>query len=76
MFTEFTLQDQRDNLAKVGRLVGEEEMEVVVSPKRNPFCSRRPVRCSDKSGNYIKNSVIFSNDYICVVKRKDKTAAT
>ena len=39
---------------------------------RNPFCSRRPVRCSDKSGNYVKNSVIFSNDYICVVKRKSE----
>lgn len=70
VFTEFTLQDQKDNLAKVSKLVGEEALEMVVAPKRNPFCSRRPVRCSDKSGNYVNNSVIFSNDYICVVKRK------
>lgn len=68
VFTEFTLQDTKDNLAKVKRLV--EDVDDVVTPRRNPFCSRRPVRCSDTSGNYIKNSVIFSNDYLCVVKRK------
>merc|ERR1719208_342951 len=52
----------------VERLVG--EVETVIPPRRNPYCSRRPVRCSDTSGNYKKNSVIFSNDYVCVVKRK------
>jgi len=68
VFTEFTLQDTKDNLSKVNKLV--ENVDVVIPPRRNPFCSRRPVRCSDTSGNYVKNSVIFSNDYICVVKRK------
>jgi len=68
VFTEFTLQDTKDNLTKVTKLV--ENVDVVIPPRRNPFCSRRPVRCSDASGNYVKNSVIFSNDYICVVKRK------
>jgi len=68
VFTEFTLQDTKDNLAKVEKLVS--DIEVSVPPRRNPYCSRRPVRCSDKSGNYVKNSVIFSNDYISVVKRK------
>eukprot|EP00090_Calanus_glacialis_P027047 TRINITY_DN4255_c0_g1_i1.p1 TRINITY_DN4255_c0_g1~~TRINITY_DN4255_c0_g1_i1.p1 ORF type:complete len:575 (-),score=153.79 TRINITY_DN4255_c0_g1_i1:116-1840(-) len=68
VFTEFTLQDTKDNLTKVTKLV--ENVDVVIPPRRNPFCSRRPVRCSDTSGNYVKNSVIFSNDYICVVKRK------
>jgi len=67
VFTEFTLQDTRDNLSKVERLVS--PLEVVIPPRRNPYCSRRPVRCSDKTGNYVKNSVIFSNDYISVVKR-------
>jgi len=68
VFTEFTLQDTKDNLCKVKRLV--DGVDDIVTPRRNPFCSRRPVRCSDTSGNYIKNSVIFSNDYLCVVKRK------
>jgi len=68
VFTEFTLQDTKDNLQKVESLV--DDVEVCVPPRRNPYCSRRPVRCSDQSGNYIKNSVIFSNDYIAVVKRK------
>jgi len=68
VFTEFNLQDTKDNLAKVARLVP--DLDVSVPCRRNPFCSRRPVRCSDQTGNYVKNSVIFSNDYICVVKRK------
>jgi len=68
VFTEFTLNDTKDNLAKVERLV--KDLDVTMPCRRNPFCSRRPVRCSDKSGNYVKNSVIFSNDYICVVRRK------
>jgi len=69
VFTEFTLNDTKDNLAKVERLV--KNLDVTMPCRRNPFCSRRPVRCSDKSGNYVKNSVIFSNDYICVVRRKN-----
>jgi len=68
VFTEFTLQDTKDNLAKVTKLV--EDVDVVIPARRNPFCSRRPVRCSDTSGNYVKNSVIFSNDYVCVVRKK------
>ncbi|XP_023331908.1 uncharacterized protein LOC111704027 [Eurytemora carolleeae] len=68
VFTEFTLQDTRDNLQKVETLVP--DVEVLIPPRRNPFCSRRPVRCSDKTGNYAKNSVIFSNDYISVIRRK------
>jgi len=68
IFTEFTLPDTKDNLTKVEKLV--ENIDTVIPPRRNPYCSRRPVRCSDKTGNYKKNSVIFSNDYICVVKRK------
>ena len=84
VFTEFTLADTKDNLAKVERLVKDVDVTMPcrrlvtvctstrfnLSSPRNPFCSRRPVRCSDKSGNYVKNSVIFSNDYICVVRRK------
>jgi hypothetical protein len=60
-------QDAEDNLDIVRRQV--EAVEVVVQPQRNPFTSLRPVRCSDKSGNYKPNSVIFTNDYICVVRK-------
>merc|ERR1712130_1072299 len=52
VFTEFTLNDTKDNLAKVERLV--KNIDVTMPCRRNPFCSRRPVRCSDKSGNYVK----------------------
>jgi len=79
VFTEFTLQDQKDNLDLVVRQGGglstsddeDGEIEVVVSPRRNPYTSRRPVRCSDKTGNYKGHSVIYTNDYLCVVKRKN-----
>ena len=76
IFTEFTLQDQKDNLDLVVRQGGglststeEGDIEVVVSPRRNPYTSRRPVRCSDKTGNYKGHSVIYTNDYICVVRK-------
>ena len=113
---------QRDNLALVESLG---PVEVSVPARRNPFCSRRPVRdeifhisdrlinppafgdtgdnkpenqarilvyrylhinnvkpnllncgqylfrCSDKSGNYSKYaSVVYTNDYVAVVKPK------
>ncbi len=39
-------------------------------PQRNPFSSTKPARCSDKTGNYRPFSVVYTNDYICVVKPK------
>lgn len=76
IFTEFTLQDQKDNLDLVvrqgGGLSTDDEggdVEVVVTPRRNPYTSRRPVRCTDKTGNYKGRPVIYTNDYICVVKK-------
>ena len=68
IFTEFTLQDQKDNLNLVQRLGG--GIDVVVEPIKNPFRSSRPVRCSDSSGNYKAFSVIYTNDFLCVVKPK------
>ncbi len=68
IFTEFNEGDQADNL-KLIQKIG--DVEVALVPTRNPFCSRRPVRCSDKSGNYSKYpSVVYTNDYIAVVKPK------
>jgi len=57
-----------DNLDIVTKNAGE-NLEVIVPPRRNPYTSRRPVRCSDKSGNYKSHSVIYTNDYICVVRK-------
>jgi len=68
IFTEFTLADQKDNLDIVTKNAGE-NLEVIVPPRRNPYTSRRPVRCSDKTGNYKSHSVIYTNDYICVVRK-------
>eukprot|EP00094_Tigriopus_californicus_P001703 TCALIF_01648-PA protein Name:"Protein of unknown function" AED:0.01 eAED:0.10 QI:51/0.5/0.66/1/1/1/3/0/582 len=67
VFTEFTLEDQKDNLNLIQSMA---DAEVCIAPKKNPFCSRRPVRCSDKSGNYKPHSVIYTNDFICAVKGK------
>ena len=80
IFTEFTLQDQKDNLDLVvrqGRCPYTEDdeegdIEVVTSPRRNPYTSRRPVRCTDKTGNYKGRPVIYTNDYICIVKKCKK----
>lgn len=68
IFTEFNQGDQEDNIALIESLG---PVEVSVPARRNPFCSRRPVRCSDKSGNYNKYaSVFYTNDYVAVVKPK------
>ena len=72
VFTEFNLPDMEDNL-RVVRSAAEEtdaKYDVCLEPKRNPFSSTRPSRCSDKTGNYKPNSVVYTNDYICVVKPK------
>lgn len=61
-------KDTQDNLEIVQRNV--DGVEVSLSPRRNPFSSLRPVRCTDKTGNYKPNSVIYTNDYISVVKKK------
>ena len=80
IFTEFMIQDQKDNLDLVVRQGGglstsDEggDIEVVVAPRRNPYTSRRPVRCSDKTGNYKGHSVIYTNDYICVVRKTNSS---
>ena len=66
IFTEFTQKDCEDNLDIVKREV--DDVETVMPPQRNPFQSLRPVRCADRTGNYEKNSVIYTNDFISVVR--------
>lgn len=66
IFTEFNQPDAEDNLKIVEKEA--ENVHVVMPPQRNPFQSLRPVRCSDKTGNYEPHSVIYTNDYICVVR--------
>lgn len=66
IFTEFTQKDCQDNLDLVQKEVA--NCQVVMPPQRNPFQSLRPVRCSDKTGNYEPHSVIYTNDFICVVR--------
>ena len=66
IFTEFTQKDCEDNLEIVKKEA--DDVEVVMPPQRNPFQSLRPVRCSDRTGNYEPHSVIYTNDFISVVR--------
>lgn len=66
IFTEFNLKDCEDNLNIVQKEV--DDASVVMPPQRNPWMSLRPVRCSDKTGNYEPHSVVYTNDFICVVR--------
>ena len=67
VFTEFTRKDQEDNVAL---LRNKFKADIVLDVQKNPFCSTRPFRCSDKSGNYEPNSVFYTNDYIAIAKGK------
>lgn len=67
IFTEFNLPDQVDNLGLLREMA---DLDVVLEPQKNPFCSKRPVRSCDKTGNYESHSVIYTNDFVCVVKSK------
>ena len=64
IYTEFTQKDCEDNLDIVKK-EAHDDVQVVMPPQRNPFQSMRPVRCTDKTGNYEPNSVIYTNDFIC-----------
>ena len=66
IFTEFNQPDCQDNLDLVQNEI--DDVTVVMPPQRNPFQSLRPVRCSDKTGNYEPHSVIYTNDFISVVR--------
>ena len=66
IFTEFNQKDSEDNLEIVKQ--ENDDVQVVMPPQRNPFQSLRPVRCSDRTGNYEPHSVIYTNDFISVVR--------
>lgn len=68
IFTEFTQKDMEDNLRIVQTNGNDTGVEVVMPPQRNPYQSMRPVRCSDRTGNYESHSVIYTNDFLCVVR--------
>lgn len=70
IFTEFNLADQEDNLSLVRATAeGQQKaLDVCLAPSANPFRGGKPSRCSDKTGNYEPFSVVFTNDFICVVK--------
>ncbi len=70
IFTEFNLGDLDDDLAVVREAAAatSRELQLCLPPQKNPFCSSKPSRCSDKSGNYRPFSVVYTNDYIAVVK--------
>ncbi|QQP39221.1 Putative LOC101449370, partial [Caligus rogercresseyi] len=65
IFTEFNLPDTRDNLSLLKSCVP--GAVVKIEPRMNSYSSKRPVRCSDSSENYVPYSVIYTNDYLCAV---------
>ena len=48
----------------------DDELEVVVKPMSNPFCSLLPARIPTGFAfrNFKRKNVVMSNDFICVVK--------
>ena len=48
----------------------DDELDVVVEPKSNPFCSLLPARIPTGFAfrNFKRKNVVMSNDFICVVK--------
>ncbi len=68
IYTEFNQKDCEDNLDIVKNETGD-DLQIILAPQRNPFQSLRPVRCSDRTGNYEPHSVIYTNDFICAVRK-------
>lgn len=69
IFTEYYLQDCQLNLDKVDDLV-EPELEVILEPQENPFCSSLPARIPTGFAfrKFKRRNVVMSNDFICCVK--------
>ncbi|CAB4069126.1 unnamed protein product [Lepeophtheirus salmonis] len=65
IFTEFNITDTKDNLTLLKNIVP--NTRTVIEPRLNAYCSKRPVRCSDSTDNYVPYSVIYTNDYVCAV---------
>ena len=69
VFTEYYHEDCGLNLQKVDSLV-DDELQVVLEPARNPFCSSLPARIPTGFAfrKFKRSNVVMSNDFICIVK--------
>jgi hypothetical protein len=69
VFTEYYEEDCVLDLEKLDSLV-EDELEVVVNPLANPFCSNLPARIPTGFAfrKFKRRNVVMSNDFICVVR--------
>ena len=68
IFTEYYEEDCKLDLQKLDSLV-DDELEVILKPSINPFCSSLPARIPTGFAfrNFQRRNVVMSNDYICIV---------
>ena len=69
VFTEYYEEDCHLDLQKLDSLV-DDELQVVVRPSPNPFCSALPARIPTGFAfrNFKRRNVVMSNDFVCVVR--------
>ena len=69
IFTEYYEEDCQLDLQKLDSVV-DDELEIVVKPSANPFCSLLPARIPTGFAfrKFKRRNVVMSNDFICVVR--------
>ena len=69
VFTEYYLEDAQLNLQKIDSLV-DDELDVVLEPSANPFCSSLPARIPTGFAfrKYGRSNIVMSNDFICILR--------
>ena len=68
IFTEYYEEDCCLDLQKLDSNV-DDELEIIVKPSPNPFCSALPARIPTGFAfrNFHRRQIIMSNDFICIV---------
>ena len=69
VFTEYYEEDCKLDLQKMDSIV-EDEIEIVLKPSPNPYCSSLPARIPTGFAfrNFQRRNVVMSNDFICIVR--------
>ena len=70
IFTEYYEEDCKLDLQKLDSHV-DDELEIVLEPSPNPFCSALPARIPTGFAfrNFHRRQIIMSNDFICIIVR-------
>jgi len=69
IFTEYYEEDCKLDLQKLDSQV-DDELEIIVEPSPNPYCSALPARIPTSFAfrNFNRRQIIMSNDFICIVQ--------